>query len=42
MVRWWWAKGHQEPLSLVSHLAPAEEAWRFSQQRCRIETFCSA
>jgi DDE family transposase len=34
-----WAKGEQEPLYVVSHLATAEAAWRWYEKRCRIETF---
>jgi Transposase DDE domain len=41
MVRCGWAKGYQEPLYLVSHLATAEEACRWYQKRFRIETFFS-
>ena len=41
MVRCCWAKGYQEPLSLVSNLATAEEACRYYQKRFRIETFFS-
>jgi len=41
MVRCCWAKGYHEPLYLVSNLATAEEACRFYQKRCRIETFFS-
>jgi len=32
MVLWWWAKGYQEPLYLVSNLATAEEACRLYPQ----------
>jgi Transposase DDE domain len=41
MVLWWWAKGYQEPLYLVSNLATAEEACRLYHKRFRIETFFS-
>ena len=41
MVLCCWAKGYQEPLYLVSHLATAEEACRFYEKRFRIETFFS-
>src|SRR5437667_12893008 len=41
MVRCCWAKGHQEPLYMVSNLAKAEEACRWYQKRFRIETFFS-
>ena len=41
MVRCWWATGYHAPLSLVSHLAPAKEAWRLYPKRFRIETFFS-
>lgn len=34
-----WAKGHQEPLYLVTNLASAEEACRLYAKRFRIETF---
>jgi len=36
-----WAKGYQEPLYLVSNLAPAEAACRLYQKRFCIETLCS-
>jgi hypothetical protein len=36
-----WAKGHQEPLYLVSNMASAEEACRLYGKRFRIETFFS-
>jgi len=36
-----WAKGYPEPLYLVSHMAPAEEAGRWYAKRFRIETFFS-
>jgi len=36
-----WAKGHDEPLYLVSNMAVAEEAIRFYHKRFRIETFFS-
>ena len=36
MVWWCWAKGYQEPLSLVSTMATAEEACRLYQKRFRI------
>jgi hypothetical protein len=41
MVLCCWAKGYQEPLSLISNMATAEEAWRLYQKRFRIETFFS-
>src|SRR5712691_2295619 len=41
MVRCCWAKGYQDPLYLVSNMAPAEEACRFYEKRFRIETFFS-
>jgi hypothetical protein len=41
MVRCCWAKGYQEPLSLVSNMATAEEACRWYEKRFRIETFFS-
>ena len=41
MVLCCWAKGYQEPLSLVSHLATAEEACRLYHKRFRIDTFFS-
>jgi len=37
MVLCCWAKGYQEPLYLVSHRAPAEEACRLYEKRFRIE-----
>src|SRR5262249_7291474 len=36
-----WAKGDQEPLSVVSNMATAEEACRYDQKRFRLETFFS-
>jgi len=39
MVLRCWAKGYQEPLSLVSNMDAAEEACRSYQKRFRIETF---
>jgi hypothetical protein len=36
-----WAKGHDEPLYLVSNMAGAEEAVRYYHKRFRIETFFS-
>jgi hypothetical protein len=36
-----WAKGHAEPLYLVSHLSSAEEAIGYYEKRFRIETFFS-
>jgi hypothetical protein len=41
MVLCCWAKGYQEPLSLISNMATAEEACRLYQKRFRIETFFS-
>src|SRR5262249_721995 len=41
MVLCCWAKGYQEPLYLVSNLAPAEEARRWYQKRLGIETLLS-
>jgi Transposase DDE domain len=41
LVRCCWAKGYQEPLSVVSNMATAEEACRLSEKRFRIETFFS-
>jgi hypothetical protein len=41
MVRCCWAKGDQEPRSLISHMASAEAAWRLSGKRFRIATFCA-
>ena len=35
------AKGYQEPLYMVSNLTTAEEACRWYQKHCRIETFFS-
>jgi hypothetical protein len=39
MVRCGWAKGYQESLAMVSKLATAAEACRWSPKRFRIETF---
>jgi len=39
MVLCCWAKGYQEPLYVVSNMAPAEEACRLYKKRFRIETF---
>ena len=36
-----WAKGHAEPLYLVSNMSSAEEAIAYYQKRFRIETFFS-
>jgi hypothetical protein len=36
-----WAKGHAEPLYLVSNMSSAEDAIASYKKRCRIETFCS-
>jgi Transposase DDE domain len=36
-----WAKGHAEPLSLVSNMSSAEEAIDYYKKRFRIETFFS-
>lgn len=36
-----WAKGHAEPLYLVSNMSSAEEAINYYQKRFRIETFFS-
>ena len=36
-----WAKGSQEPLHLMTHLASADEACRLYAKRFRIETFFS-
>jgi Transposase DDE domain len=36
-----WAKGHAEPLYLVSNMSSAEEAIEYYQKRFRIETFFS-
>ena len=41
MVLSCWAKGYQEPLSVVSNMKTAEEACRYYQKRFRIETFFS-
>ncbi|HEY5870977.1 MAG TPA: IS4 family transposase [Candidatus Tectomicrobia bacterium] len=41
MVLCCWAKGHIEPLYLVSNMDAAEEACRYYQKRFRIETFFS-
>jgi hypothetical protein len=41
MVLRWWAKGYQEPRSVVSTMDAAEEACRSDQKRCRLETFFS-
>ncbi len=41
MVLCCWAKGHTEPLYLVSNMDVAEEACRSYQKRFRIETFFS-
>ena len=41
MVLCCWAKGHAEPLYLVSNMDAAEEACRYYQKRFRIETFFS-
>jgi len=41
MVWWCWAKGDQEPLSVVSNRAAAEEAGRLYHKRFRLETFFS-
>jgi Transposase DDE domain len=41
MVMCCWAKGHVEPLYLVSNLSSAEEAIQYYQKRFRIETFFS-
>jgi len=41
MVRCCWAKGYQEPLSLVSNMMTAEEACRLYAKRFRVETFFS-
>jgi hypothetical protein len=41
MVLCCWAKGYQEPLSLVSNMATAEAACRLYEKRFRIETFFS-
>jgi hypothetical protein len=41
MVLCCWAKGHAEPLYLVSNMSCAEEAIRYYQKRFRIETFFS-
>ncbi len=39
MVLSCWAKGYQEPLSMVRNMDAAEEACRYDQKRFRIETF---
>jgi Transposase DDE domain len=39
MVLCCWAKGYHEPRYLVSNRATAEEACRWYEKRCRIETF---
>jgi hypothetical protein len=36
MVLCCWAKGYQEPLYLVSNMAPAEEACRLYEKRASI------
>jgi len=36
-----WAKGHKEPLYLVTNMSSSEEACRFYSKRFRIETFFS-
>jgi hypothetical protein len=41
MVLSCWAKGYHEPLYLVSTMDAAEEACRYDQKRCGIETFFS-
>jgi hypothetical protein len=41
MVLCCWAKGHAEPLYLVSNMSSAEEAIRYYEKRFRIETFFS-
>ena len=41
MVLCCWAKGHTEPLYLVSNMDAAEEACRYYQKRFRIENFFS-
>jgi hypothetical protein len=41
MVICCWAKGHQEPLYLVTHMSSSDEACRFYRKRFRIETFFS-
>jgi len=41
MVLSCWAKGYHEPLSIVRNMEAAEEACRYYQKRCCIETFFS-
>ena len=41
MVLCCWAKGHAEPLYLVSNMSSAEEALSYYEKRFRIETFFS-
>jgi hypothetical protein len=41
MVLCCWAKGHVEPLYLVSNMSSAEDAIRYYRKRFRIETFFS-